>query len=35
MQTKLHMSFLAEPKDINFGGNVHGGEVMKWMDQAA
>jgi len=35
MQTTLHMSFLAEPKDVNFGGNVHGGEVMKWMDQAA
>jgi acyl-CoA hydrolase len=21
--------------DVNFGGNVHGGAVMKWMDQAA
>jgi acyl-CoA hydrolase len=27
------MSFLAEPNDVNFGGKVHGGEVMKWMDQ--
>jgi acyl-CoA hydrolase len=30
---KLEMSFLAEPTDVNFGGSVHGGEVMKWMDQ--
>ena len=27
--------FLAEPTDVNFGGNVHGGIVMKWIDQAA
>ncbi|BFT31058.1 acyl-CoA thioesterase [Alteromonas sp. D210916BOD_24] len=27
--------FLAEPTDVNFGGNVHGGVVMKWIDQAA
>ena len=33
MTTDLTMSFLAEPKDVNFGGHVHGGEVMKWMDQ--
>jgi acyl-CoA hydrolase len=33
MTTALHMSFLAEPTDVNFGGHVHGGEVMKWMDQ--
>jgi acyl-CoA hydrolase len=33
MITELHMSFLAEPKDVNFSGHVHGGEVMKWMDQ--
>jgi len=26
--------FLAEPTDVNFGGNVHGGIVMKWIDQA-
>jgi acyl-CoA hydrolase len=32
---KLEMSFLAEPTDVNFGGSVHGGEVMKWMDQVA
>ncbi len=27
--------FLAEPTDVNFGGNVHGGIVMKWINQAA
>lgn len=26
--------FLAEPGDVNFGGKVHGGAVMKWIDQA-
>lgn len=26
--------FLAEPVDVNFGGKVHGGMVMKWIDQA-
>lgn len=31
--TKLHMSLLAEPTDVNFGGYVYGGEVMKWMEQ--
>lgn len=28
------MRFLAEPGDVNFGGKVHGGAVMKWIDQA-
>ena len=27
--------FLSEPSDVNFGGKVHGGAVMKWIDQAA
>lgn len=27
------MCFLAKPTDVNFGVSVHGGEVMKWMDQ--
>lgn len=27
--------FLTEPGDVNFGGKVHGGAVMKWIDQAA
>jgi acyl-CoA hydrolase len=26
--------FLAQPTDVNFGGNVHGGTAMKWLDQA-
>jgi acyl-CoA hydrolase len=28
-------TFLAEPGDVNFGGKVHGGAVMKWIDQVA
>lgn len=32
---KTRFRFLAEPTDVNFGGNVHGGIVMKWIDQAA
>ncbi len=31
----LEFRFLAEPMDVNFGGKVHGGIVMKWIDQAA
>ena len=27
--------FLAEPTHVNFGGKVHGGMAMKWIDQAA
>jgi acyl-CoA hydrolase len=30
----LILRFLAEPTDVNFGGKVHGGAVMKWIDQA-
>jgi acyl-CoA hydrolase len=30
----LTMRFLAEPADVNYGGKVHGGVVMKWIDQA-
>jgi acyl-CoA hydrolase len=29
------LRFLAEPTEVNFGGKVHGGTVMKWIDQAA
>ena len=29
------LRFLAEPTDVNFGGKVHGGMVMKWIDQAS
>ncbi len=28
------LRFLAEPSHVNFGGKVHGGAVMKWIDQA-
>ena len=28
------LRFLAEPAHVNFGGKVHGGMVMKWIDQA-
>ncbi len=31
---ETNLCFLAEPKEINFGGKVHGGSVMKWIDQA-
>ena len=34
-QREITLRFLAEPTDINFGGKVHGGSVMKWIDQAA
>ncbi len=30
----ITLRFLAEPTHVNFGGKVHGGAVMKWMDQA-
>jgi acyl-CoA hydrolase len=32
---EITLRFLAEPTDVNFGGKVHGGMVMKWIDQAA
>lgn len=31
----ITLRFLAEPTDVNFGGKVHGGMVMKWIDQAS
>jgi len=33
-QQELVLRFLAEPQHVNFGGKVHGGQVMKWIDQA-
>jgi acyl-CoA hydrolase len=33
-QREITLRFLAEPTDINFGGQVHGGVAMKWIDQA-
>lgn len=32
-KSEVTFRFLAEPKDVNYGGKVHGGEVMKWIDQ--
>lgn len=32
---RVEFRFLAEPTDVNFGGKVHGGVVMKWIDQAS
>jgi acyl-CoA hydrolase len=34
-QRDITLRFLAEPLDVNFGGKVHGGAVMKWIDLAA
>jgi acyl-CoA hydrolase len=34
MEKELTLRFLAEPSDVNFGGKVHGGAVMKWIDQS-
>jgi acyl-CoA hydrolase len=34
-QRELALRFLAEPTDVNYGGQVFGGAVMKWIDQAA
>lgn len=30
---ELTFRFLAQPTDVNYGGKVHGGIVMKWIDQ--
>jgi acyl-CoA hydrolase len=30
----ITLRFLAQPQDVNFGGKVHGGSVMRWIDQA-
>jgi len=34
-QSKVTFQFISEPTDVNFGGKVHGGVVMKWIDQTA
>ena len=31
----VHFCILSEPTDVNFGGKVHGGMIMKWIDQAS
>ena len=33
-EKSITLRFLAEPVNVNFGGKVHGGSVMKWIDQA-
>lgn len=33
-QRDVTFRFLAQPTDVNFGGKVHGGMAMKWIDQA-
>ncbi|MCE3229225.1 MAG: thioesterase superfamily protein [Bacteroidetes bacterium] len=35
MQNQITFQFISEPSDVNYGGNVHGGAVMKWIDQTA
>jgi acyl-CoA hydrolase len=32
---EITLRFLADPTDMNIFGNVHGGAVMKWIDEAA
>lgn len=32
---EITLRFLAQPSTVNFGGKVHGGTVMSWIDQAA
>lgn len=32
---RIMLRFLAAPTDVNWGGKVHGGVVMEWIDQAA
>ncbi len=33
-QHEVTFRLLAQPIDVNFGGKVHGGMAMKWIDQA-
>ncbi|NQX11055.1 acyl-CoA thioesterase [Microbacteriaceae bacterium VKM Ac-2855] len=32
---RIVFRFLAAPNDVNWGGNAHGGIVMRWIDEAA
>jgi uncharacterized protein (TIGR00369 family) len=34
LPTSLSLRFLAQPNDVNFGGKMHGGALMRWIDQA-
>jgi len=31
---EITLRFVAQPTDVNFGGKVHGGVAMRWLDQA-
>ena len=31
---EITLRFLASPVDVNFGGKIHGGSAMKWLDEA-
>ena len=31
---RVVLRFLASPRDVNWGGSVHGGTVMRWIDEA-
>ena len=33
MINQITFQFISEPGDVNYGGKVHGGAVMKWIDQ--
>lgn len=35
MKDAITFQFISEPSHVNYGGKVHGGEVMKWIDQTA
>lgn len=32
---EITFQFISEPREVNFSGKVHGGSVMKWIDQTA
>jgi acyl-CoA hydrolase len=32
---EVTFQFISEPSTVNYGGKVHGGAVLKWIDQAA
>src|SRR5512133_3296473 len=34
-QHEVTLRFMTRVEDINFFGNIHGGAVMKWIDEAA
>ena len=34
-KSRVVLRFLAEPSTVNYGGKVHGGTAMKWIDEAA